>query len=431
MRISSGWIQQLGVNSMLNQQSLVSQTQMQLSTGLRVLTPADDPGGAVGAQIMTESLKTTQQYQTNLTTAQGRLQLEDSALDSVDTLLQRIKEVAVRGLNDTLTASDRQALGDQTQQYLDEITGLANTKNANGEYIFGGYRTDTPPYVFDDQRTPPSYVYQGGQQQRSLRIGDLRNIEDGDTGFRVFEDVPSTAGKLGIANVDGKQSLLNTVYTLAQALKGDLTGTHGTLTGTANLAGGKDYSAGPASFDLAVDGGTAETITIPAQNYPSAQALADAINTQISAGPLRDKVAAQVSNGAIQFASVQIGPNASVTVSQGTPGFLADAGLADPSTGTGSTTEFHATASAALADIDTGLERVLDIRASVGARLNALDEQDSLQSKFIIDTQANLSKVQDLDYAEAISRFSQQQTVLQASMTAFSQVQKLSLFNYL
>ncbi|MDO9238410.1 MAG: flagellin, partial [Methylicorpusculum sp.] len=84
-----------------------------------------------------------------------------------------------------------------------------------------------------------------------------------------------------------------------------------------------------------------------------------------------------------------------------------------------------------LTDLDSALDSFLQARTSVGARLRALDDQESQNDKFIIDTRSTLSATQDLDYAEAISRFNLQQMSLQAAQQAFSQVQRLSLFNYL
>lgn len=431
MRISTAWMHQASVIAMTNQQALVSKTQMQLSTGERLAVPADDPGAAVNAQVMNTSLSTTQQYQSNLSTAKSRLEFEDSTLGSADNLLQQAKELAVRSLNDTLNDSDRKALGEQAQHLLDEMTGLANTKNPNGEYIFGGYKNDTPPFVFDDSRTPASYVYMGDRGQRSLQVGDQRQIADSDSGYAVFEDVASDAGDQGIGASGGRQSILNTLYSLTKALNGDFPATHGAITGSADLTQGLDYSAGPQSFDLTVDGGTTATITLPAADYPSADALAAAINTGIAGSSLQGLAVAQVRGGAIEFVSQNTGTGSSVTVRNGTPGFLADAGFSEAQTGTGAAVEFHAAASAALNGIDAGLNKVLDTRASVGARLNALDEQDNLQRKFIVDTQSSLSNIQDLDYAEAISRYTQQNAVLQASQMAYAKVQSLSLFNYL
>lgn len=431
MRISTAWMAQTAINTMLNQQARLAHTQLQMSTGLSLTEPADNPGAAVAAQKLGESLQLDRQYQTNLGTARSRLQFEDSALGSADNILQRARELTVQSLNDTLTPQDRKALGLESQQLLDQMLGTANTQNANGEYIFGGYQTDAPPFALDSARTPPSYVYQGDKNQRQLQVGAQRSVADGDTGYAVFENVPSTSGGLALAASGGKQSILNTLYTLTQTLNGTFTGSHGAVTGTADLTQGKDYSAGPQSFDLAVDGGPAVTVSVAAANYPTADALATAINAGIGATPLDGKVTVQVRNGSLELVSANTGDASSVTVSNGTPGLLADAGFGDPQTGSGAAASFHDAATATLTDLDNALQSVLNTRADEGARLKVLDEQENLQSKFIVDTQISLAGVQDLDYAEAISQFTQQQTVLQASQQAFSQVQKLSLFNYL
>jgi flagellar hook-associated protein 3 FlgL len=123
-----------------------------------------------------------------------------------------------------------------------------------------------------------------------------------------------------------------------------------------------------------------------------------------------------------------------VTISNDAGGFLTTAGFSDPQTGAGAdlgTEPFKDTVNASLTDIDAALQRILDTRAGVGARLNALETQENMNSRFMTDTQGNLSETQDLDYAEAISRFNVQQVALQAAQQAYAKVQGLSLFNYL
>src|SRR5690606_33862678 len=85
----------------------------------------------------------------------------------------------------------------------------------------------------------------------------------------------------------------------------------------------------------------------------------------------------------------------------------------------------------ALATLDQGLERLLDVRASVGARLKSVESQRNINEDVLLQLQTNLSDVEDLDYAEAISRFNLQQTTLQAAQQTYVQVQRLSLFNFL
>lgn len=431
MRISTPLMERFGIDAILRQQAKLSKTQLQVATGQRILTPSDDPSAAVRALGLKESLENNKQVQSNIQAVRSRLEFEDSALAGADNVLQRARELTVQSLNDTLSPSDRRAIGQEMQQLLDEMLGLANTRDANGEYIFAGFRSDAAPFVFDGDRTPPSYIYQGDNHQRLLQIAPQRPMADGDSGFAVFEDIRSDSGANAIAAYGGRQSILNTLLSLTQALNGQFTASHGAIAGTKDLSAGIDYSDDPPkSFDLTV-GGTLATVAIPAANYASADELVAAINTAIDATALSEMVVAQHRSGFIEFVSTTTGTTSSVTISNGTNGVLTDLGFTAPQTGTGADVTFHDAANAALNDIDAALQNILNTRASVGARLNALDQQEDVHAKFILDTQANLSEIQDLDYAEAISRFNIQQVALQAAQQAYVKVQGLSLFNYL
>ncbi|MGX2040111.1 flagellar hook-associated protein FlgL [Methylocaldum sp. MU1018] len=430
MRISTPLMERFGIDAILKQQAELSKTQLQLSAGRRILTPSDDPSAAVRALHLNESLETNKQFQSNIQATRSRLQFEDSTLAGAGNVLQRARELTVQSLNDTLSPSDRQGIGQEMRQLLDEMQGLANTRDAGGEYIFAGFRSDTIPFAFDGNRTPPSYVYQGDKNQRLLQIGPQRPMADGDSGFAVFENVPSNSGASAIAASGGRQSILNTLYSLTQALNGNFTASHGAVLGAKDLSSGINYGS-PVTFDLTVDGGAATAVSIPAGNYASADDLVTAINAGIGATALSGKVVAQQRSGFIEFVSATTGATSSVTISNNINNVLTDLGFADPQSGTGADPTFHDAASAALTDIDAALQNILDTRTSAGARLNALDEHEDLLGKFVVDTQANLSDIQDLDYAEAISRFNIQQVALQAAQQAYVKVQGLSLFDYL
>ena len=109
-RISTSLAQQLGINAILLQQTQVHQTQQQISSGKRILTAADDPSGAVQILDFNQSISRLTQFQTNINYAENRLSLSDGTLQSVTNSLQRVRELAVQGFNDTNTAEDRQFL---------------------------------------------------------------------------------------------------------------------------------------------------------------------------------------------------------------------------------------------------------------------------------------------------------------------------------
>lgn len=86
---------------------------------------------------------------------------------------------------------------------------------------------------------------------------------------------------------------------------------------------------------------------------------------------------------------------------------------------------------AELQNIDQAIGNVLDIRTQVGSRLSAIDSQLDSNGGLAITYQETLAGIEDLDYAEAISRMSIEMTTLEAAQQSFVRTQSLSLFNYL
>jgi flagellar hook-associated protein 3 FlgL len=84
-----------------------------------------------------------------------------------------------------------------------------------------------------------------------------------------------------------------------------------------------------------------------------------------------------------------------------------------------------------IADLDNALAHMIDARGEIGARVRALDQQEGLNADFALHLNTTLSAVRDLDYAEAMSRLSQELFGLDAAQQAFARAQNLSLFRYL
>jgi flagellar hook-associated protein 3 FlgL len=84
-----------------------------------------------------------------------------------------------------------------------------------------------------------------------------------------------------------------------------------------------------------------------------------------------------------------------------------------------------------LIDVDNAIARMIDARGEIGARVRALDQQEALNADFAVHLKTTLSSVRDLDYAEALSRLSQELFGLDAAQQAFARAQNLSLFKYI
>jgi len=560
MRISTSWSQQLGVNAMNAQQVKMSETQMQLSSGLKFLTPSDDPTAAVRTLNLQETIDKTTQYQDNIAVVRSRLNIEEGSLDTAENILFRAKELTVQVLNSTLTADDRLAVKAEVDQLLEQMVGIANTQSANGEFIYSGDLSKTPPVVWDT--AIGSYVYQGGVNQRALDIAAERRVADGDLGSAVFFNIDSISQEANatVNTVEGdKRSVFDTLQSLSKALAGQFEVPEAVVTGDRFMRYGVDYSTGgvpggPTSFSLTTDDGsgtgatTTVNVALPAvatDVYKTIDEVVSAINLQLAGNNMEAR-----SNGnQIEFASLTRGKDSSVEITAGAGSFLIDFGFASGDVGKGADIggtiignksipaplplpaplpdaltyfgtdtrfelndeagnkkeiildvdyadhtaliaaiqlqitgsdidgkieidananpmEFRSvssgssasvqikqiqgdflvnsgftsgdtgraysqTANDVLADLGTVLDNFLTTRTTVGARMRALDDQESQNEKFVLDMKTTLSDVKDLDYAEAISRFNIEQTALQAAQQAYSRVQNLSLFNFL
>jgi flagellar hook-associated protein 3 FlgL len=212
------------------------------------------------------------------------------------------------------------------------------------------------------------------------------------------------------------------------------------------------------------------TINLSGKKFANVDALAIEINNQLAAvnllpadlapntaipavgTPNYGNVIQARSNGnKIEFVSVAAGPGGPggtgspggtgagsiITISNVAGTFLADAGFTNNQTKAGADLPvlpaqvLQSQLSDVLTDLDTAQSSVLQATTSVGVRQKALDDQESQNDKFILDTKTTLSQVQDLDYAEAMSRFQLQSTALQAAQQTFAKVKDLSLFNYI
>ncbi len=476
MRISTAWSQQLTVNAMASKQTQLSKVQQQLSSGLKVSTPADDPAGAVKVLDLERAIAKTTQYQNNIATTRGRLNITESALTNANDILANARELTIRAKNDTLNSADRLSIKTEVDQLIEELAGTASTQNANGEFIFSGDLSTVS--TFAKNATTGEYVYQGGQQQRVVQISPTRQVADGDLGSTVFQDIASSSPA---KDENGNRSVFNTLKALSDALGATFKATPAEITGDKFLRYGLDYTLGTAQFKLVASAekvGPAPfsptvpptplalvtpppTIDLSGKKFAGVEDVVTEINNQLAGTNLlaadlapntgipavgtpnyRNVIQARSNGNKIEFVSVDTstggtGTGSIITISNVAGTFLSDAGFTNNQSKTGSDLPvlpvqvFQSQLSDVLTDLDTAQSSILQATTSVGVRQNVLDDQEAQNDKFIIDTKTTLSQVQDLDYAEAFSRFQLQSTALQAAQQTFAKVKELSLFNYI
>lgn len=489
MRISTSQIYDQNLTAILNQQSDLAKTQNQISTGKRILNPSDDPSGSVQILNLQRELSLSNQYIDNAVIAGNKLEREEVALDSVTNLIQRVRELAVQGLNDSNSQSDRQAIATEMREINQQILSLSNTKDANGDYLFSGFATSTQPY---DSLLGS---YQGDEGQRNLKVGEGVLIATNDSANRLFESpvtqtaiTPALATSSAAVSISNDPSLLPPFSALTFDFSAgppeEYTVSNGTNTATFPYTDGAtvDLTALDPSFpalDLVFTGAPIDADQFVIEKQTTQTTITPALVTSSASVSITGDSGVLDPFTALTF-DFSAGPPEAYTVSDGsnTATFAYNAGEAvDLSTlnpnfpsleltfsGTptdsdqfviekqagGSQTIFRtienfASALAAnnvgagaspnngdfLTNIDATLTNILDGRAKVGGRLNSIDQQKEINESLAFNIEKDLSSIKDLDYAEAISRLSRQSLSLQAAQQSFAQIKDLTLFNFI
>lgn len=189
MRVSTNQIYSIVNIGMSNAQTSINKTQEQMSTGKRVLSPADDPVASTTILQLNAELTRVQQYTKNIDSGSNSLNLEETALQSVVNLIQRMQELAVQAGNTAvLSRSDYQALASEVESRTQELLNIQNTRNSSGQYIFSGYQGSTQSFV---DLGGGNFKYQGDDGQLRVQASSTVSVGVSDSGKRIFVDIPS------------------------------------------------------------------------------------------------------------------------------------------------------------------------------------------------------------------------------------------------
>jgi flagellar hook-associated protein 3 FlgL len=401
MRISTSQIYNSGAGSILNNQSALYKLQNQLSTGKKFLSSQDDPVAAAQVLLNSQSLAINTQYGDNQANASAQLALEEDRLQSVVDSVQYVMEQVVAGGNASYSDSQRQFIADDLQSQLDFLLGMANSKDADGYYLFSGYQGNAQPF---QKQADGSVKYVGDDGQRLLQVGSSRQIAVSDSGRDVFENIRSGngtfalgggAGNTGTGTIDSGSVLDPTAWTgdnyqiqFTSATSYTVTDTTtSTLVGTYTYAADSQITAIP-GISFSIDGAPAagDTFSVaPSSNqsiFTTLQNLITAFSTDISGAPA---TAASVRNSI----------------------------------------------NAEMENLDQVLENVSGVQASIGSRRSELSSLTNVSEALELQYKERISNLQDIDYAEVISAYAQQQLQLEAAQSSFAKITGLSLFNYL
>ncbi len=161
--------------------------QGQLASGKRIQKVSDGPAASDTIMRLQAALDRNDQYQKNVSDAQGFVDSTSGALDTVNSLMARVQEIIVQSQNGDQTDAIV-AYGNEVDQILNEAVSTANTQ-FNGKSIFGGTQTTTTPYQLVTNPGPPptsTVTYQGNSGTVTYAVGDGATQQVSVSGAEAF-----------------------------------------------------------------------------------------------------------------------------------------------------------------------------------------------------------------------------------------------------
>lgn len=392
-----------GLSGILRGQDQVFKTQEQISSGRRVVTPADDPVASARIIQVNQELSLVNQYVDNTDAVENRLKLAENQLEQLNELYIRLKELTISTGNISYDPIQRQAIASEMDTRLAEMVDLANTRDVNGEYIFAGFQGGAIPFV---QQSNGEFAYNGDDGQRFVQIASTTDVPISDSGNKIFMNIAAPNNRFDVvANGNNTGSAVYTSGTVSNQATYDASYPTDYViefsspttyfvrdeNGAIILPNPQPYTAGtPISFngaDVTINGVPAAGDTFLVNSTGNLDILSATYNFSEQLKVL--------TNSAVDLATLDVARDDMLT---------------------------------SISNAQSALNKVV---AEIGARGNTVESVRNLHDGVELVNQEVLSELRDLDYAEAISRLSLETFTLEAAQQTFSRVTNLSLFNFL
>ena len=392
-------------SSLAAQEAQINALQQQISTGLSVQTPDQNPAAYETAALGNDQVSRLANDSNTQAAIQVQLGSANNAYSSVGGLLNNVQAIVEQALNGATSSQNLNALAGQVQSASQQLLSIGNTTAPNGTYLFGGSRGGLAPFQADAS-------------------GNIAYFGDGASSLASIGE-SSTAGT--IAN--------GTVF--VSALQGDGVGA---VTATASNTGtGQIIPEGTVSAAAAnafQQGSSPITVTFGAANsYTATQG-----GTTLASGTLSTS---SVNGTSVQLAGVDY--NITGTPANGDTFTIAPArtqsaftllktiatALANAGGTPAQVAQTNQILNQSLAGIAQYQQSFTTAQAQNGVTLQAITATASGNTNQSTEAQTSVTNATAVNTPAAIAALDQTLTALQAAMKTFGTVQGLSLFNYI
>jgi flagellar hook-associated protein 3 FlgL len=391
------------------QESQINGLQAQISNGLAVSSPDQNPGAYQTAVLANDQIGQLAAENTTQGAIQSQLGSAGGVYSSVLSLFDNVQTVIEQALNGSTNAQDIQATASQVSSAVQQLISLGNATGSNGTYLFGGSRGNTAPF---QAAADGSIVYLGDGAQSLAAIAPGESVpvlSNGD----VF--VGGLAGD-GIASVT--------------AAAGN-TGSAGLVSeGVVSPSAAAAFQTGSTPIQLSFSQGTSGLI------YTATQAGAT-----VATGPVGDTTATggqtlQLAGEDFQLTGEPAaGDSFTLAPSRPQSAFTLLQNLATALSATGSapaqTAQTRQILNQSLAGLAQYQQAVVSAQAQNGVTLQAVVAAVTSNANQSTALQSSVTAAVGLNTPAAIAQLDLSVTALQAAMKAFGSVQSLSLFSYI
>ena len=355
-----------------------------LSSGLRINTAADDPSGLAIAESLQAQVNGFDQAVRNVQDATNAATVAEGALQTTTDILQRIRTLAVQGASDITSVSDKQNLQAEVQQLLLEVNRISQNTSFNGQQLLDG-------------------SHAGFQQQVAANAVITANSNLA-AGTNLIASLTFSA--TNAANLDGTIELQ--VAQISSTQQGLIVSFFSSASASGRQVGVITLSAGTAGVTT-VDGVTitysgAATLDVGVTSFVK-------VSQYITSASNPNAPAFNFQSGANEGATIQVGFQATNTNQLR----IANVNLVGNS-------GFSSLASEdAIGQLDNALQSLLGQRATLGAVIVRLQEDQNNDNIASTNLQASESNIRDLNVGQETTQYTRLQILVQVGTSVLSQ----------
>ena len=173
MKISTAQYFKTMNDQMTTTQGKIAKLQAQLSLGKKQVTPSTDVKATTASLKLSQVITRQRDDIGNLQSVDTGYKEEEAIMMSMNNMMTRMQDISVAARSDTYSGNDLDIFAIEVQGYMDDIRGLANSRDSNGHYMFAGTKVTTQPFTTTGAG---AVVYNGNQTEPELEL---------DTGYKL------------------------------------------------------------------------------------------------------------------------------------------------------------------------------------------------------------------------------------------------------